>query len=108
MGEDLRCLLDQGGEGIKSFPIAMAWIISNASEDAVCAGWESECEHVIWEAVNGVGTWAYELSADGLAALRYLSQETHGWVMWREGVGVVHVSLTEWLPIHEAWKGARR
>lgn len=104
-------LLDIGQDEIQGLAIAIAWIISEASEEAVCASWEHDCQHVIWERIHGGHGWAYDITDEQCAVLRYLSRECAGWVTWVEGdegdSGVRHVSFKEWSEIHGRWLAAR-
>lgn len=104
---DLRCLLDQDDEGAASMPIALAWLISNASEDCYCAGWLGDCEHYLWDAAHGEGAFEWGMGSvprKTLDAMLELSKECGQWVRWVEDVGVQPIGLDEWEKLHTEWR----
>lgn len=106
----LRRVLDGDEEGRRSFPIALAHLISNASEDCYCAGWLIDCEHELWEAATKPGDFDWgmgDVPRLTLDTMLGLSAQCRGWVRWVEDVGAQFIPLTEWLTLHEEWIAAR-
>lgn len=110
MRRDLRCLLDGDEEGRRTFPAALAHLISNASEDCWCAGWLTDCEHQLWDAATRSGEFEWGL---GVVPRRYLdtllglAEASRHWVVWRDG-GVKSLPLSEWIELHIEWSRMRR
>jgi hypothetical protein len=107
--KDLLDERDGDVEGRRAFTQTIAWIISNASEEWICAGWDSGCEHDVWILVQGGASgWGDGVVDEKMiATLRYLSDLIGGWVHWVEDVGVQFVAIDDWRAEHEVWKARR-
>ena len=99
--------IERDDEGRSSFACALAWLISNASEDCYCAGWDSDCEHILWDAAHAGGDFDWGMGVvtrRTLDAMLVLSSEMHGWVRYVDGVGAQFVWMPEWETLHAEWR----
>lgn len=102
---DVRDLLDGDEEGRRTFPAALAHLISYLSEDCWCAGWLIDCEHQLWDAATRSGDFEWGL---GVVPRRYLdtllglAEASRQWVEWTDD-GARPVPLNEWIVRHIEW-----
>lgn len=63
---------------------ALAAAISDTSEEQICAGWEIDCEHRLWDMLHGGPRhWGFgDVPEERIALLRLLSQTCGGWWAW--------------------------
>lgn len=114
---NLHEALECDEEGRKSFPIALSWLMSNASEDCYCAGWLMGCEHTLWDAAHAGGDFDWGQSTvkrRTLDAMLELSEACGLWVHWpdddrgRPGDGPQTIPIDEWLKLHAEWEAKGR
>ena len=84
---------------------ALADVMSEISENTYCAGWMSDLEFELWEALNRAdGTdVGYRLTAGEIERLRQLSEMCGGWIVWKSGRCQTFVPFTEWKSRFAAW-----
>jgi len=81
---------------------ALLRLMSDLSEDCWCAGWMTDLEFTLWEAMR---TGGRELGWGGigdrdLARLKHLHELAGGWWIWDKGeTGNRFVTTEEWLAI---------
>jgi len=78
--------------------------MSDISEERYAAGWMSNCEYDIWQALNtpGSNSW-WGLDDDVKKRLRELSDKCGGWIVWCDTYrGEKWVPMAEWLKMYEA------
>ena len=81
---------------------ALLRMMSDLSEDCWCAGWMTDLEFTLWEALT---TGARELGWDGieerdLSRLKHLHAMAGGWWVWdKSDTGNRFVTSEEWLAI---------
>lgn len=88
---------------------ALALLMSETSEDCMCAGWLIDCEHTLWRMLsepNETHEWGLsEVVPDILQALQRLSEKCGGWIRWRDvAKGEWFVPLDDWLERHAAYE----
>ncbi len=93
----------------KTLVTLMSMLMSEISEDAYCSTWEMGTEYAIWEAIEGTSSdyrWKSSISPDQMTALRELSAELDGWLVYDADNEdyVRYASLHEWQQIYEAHK----
>jgi hypothetical protein len=84
--------------------------MSSISEDCWCAGWLTDLEFTLWEALATGGRefgWGGIEERD-LTRLKYLHELAGGWWIWPEGEDCQRfVTTEEWLPIFAKAKETR-
>lgn len=109
---DSKCLLDADPQ---SSPAAeLAQLISDISENTICATWDTGIEFRAWKWVCSRPTedfaWMMDtVSVSDVNRMRELSEQIGGWVYWREHeigeldddeVGVRFIPMAEWLTLY--------
>lgn len=62
----------------------LSLLMSEISEDCMCAGWEIGLEYALWDALLGKPLWGRwnSITPEQIEMLRELSHELGGWVIW--------------------------
>lgn len=78
---------------------ALASVMSECSEEAVCAGWDHGCEYTLWAIMVGDSDeYMYlDVTPELRERLRRLSEACGGWIVWDDS--------EKWVPVDE-WKAA--
>lgn len=85
-------------------------MMSDLSEEYICAGWLSGCEFHIWKLTNkpgkwGSGLWSVDITEEIASTLLELSKQCGGWPAWNEEKGGVElVPIDNWIQRFEIWK----
>jgi hypothetical protein len=76
----------------------LAEYMSDLSEEAYCAGWESGLEYALWDAAYGLrGDYGrLRLNEDHRARLRRLSEACHGWIVFDDETEETWIPTAEW------------
>lgn len=83
---------------------ALAEFMSDLSERAWCAGWQTGLEHALWRAVVS-GPTRYgrlDITHDHIANLRTLSERCCGWICFDDLREETWVPFEEWQRLHAA------
>ena len=91
----------------------LAMVMSDISEDTMCAGWEADLEYTLWDVVHGRPPWSRweHVATEDKQMLKELSEALGGWVVLDRASGDadIHsrmyahrfVPLEEWLKMYE-------
>ena len=84
---------------------ALADYMSELSEGHLSAGWHTNLERWLWEAMTGVNEASLE--PEEIAVLQALSSLCQGWVIWHEEneEGMTWVPLAHWLTLYNQGGG---
>lgn len=80
----------------------LSMLMSEISEECMCAGWEMGLEYTLWDVVLGRPIWSRweDVTPEQREMLCELSQELGGWVIWNpdpKATGdTLFVPLDEW------------
>lgn len=79
--------------------------MSNISEEAYTAGWISNLEYVLWEAVlNGPKKYGrYFINQDDIDTLTKLSNELNCWIYFDQDTGETAIPITEWQEKYDSY-----
>jgi hypothetical protein len=81
-------------------------LMSDVSEETWCAGWFSDLEYLLWDAIARTRPdWC---SPQIQKQLRFLSNLCGGWIIWDTTRGRQYVPLGDWLSNYASWRGAKR
>jgi hypothetical protein len=81
-------------------------LMSDISEETWCAGWLSDLEYLLWDAVAGERPdWC---GPEIPKQLRFLSDRCGGWMVWDKERGQEYLPLDDWLSRYASWRGAKR
>lgn len=90
--------------------IDLCRLMSEISEDHMCAGWDSGLEFRLWSMVQG-GLRDYgvgEVPESVVAGLRTLAENCGGWWCWPRGADEpAFVPMAEWLEAYAAMTAAQ-
>lgn len=83
-------------------------MMSELSEDHICATWIADCEYYLWELANNPGkwsngVWSIEITTDIARTLLGLSIDCKGWPVPRKE-GLELCPMNEWIERFEIWK----
>lgn len=94
----------------------LAMLMSEISENCMCAGWLADLEYTLWEAVIGKPLswrWQTGITKTELQMLKELSAEIDDWIVWDDHAddkddtdpmeNRKYVPLTEWLNMYEVY-----
>ena len=85
------------------------WMIQtlrDISEDTHAAGWYSDIEHFVWDAIHGKKTACYEWpnTQRAFRKMKAVSEFLEVWVHWDHKVGEpVPIEIGVWKHLHKAW-----
>lgn len=80
----------------------LSMLMSEISEECMCAGWIMDLEYTLWDVLQGKPVWSRwsDISPTQLEMLREVSEELGDWVIWnpdpKATEDTVFVSLGEW------------
>jgi len=85
---------------------ALATAMSQASEEAYCAGWLIGLEYILWESLLNPHVKEENWAPEVLECIRKLSELCDGWIYWDDEVDEeTYIPMKEWLERYATYKG---
>ena len=83
----------------------LARVMSDISEDVWCAGWLTEVEYILWDAIaRERPDWCVR---EEIEQLKFLSERCGGWIVWDKERGRRFVRMEDWLDRYARWRSKR-